>query len=1154
MHLNKNYNREDFLDFIEKSFLQNFRRDIRPINIGNNSIQKAYSLGRDEGLDLQVFEFISDRSLNNRVSLTKEAFNIMKSSATFNALAIFHTEKSEDWRFSLMTANPERTEAGKVTMAYSNPRRYSYFLGPNSRINTPTKYLVKKEKIIDFDDLKGRFSIEVVNKDFYKQISDLFMKLVGGTTSKGKQKTTHEALLQLPFKGDKSRTCLEFAVRLIGRIIFCWFLREKVSQSGKSLMPKELLSLDAVNKNDDYYHKILEPIFFEVLNKPLKSRKERYIKEPFSLIPYLNGGLFSPQEDDFFSYREDQAINHNILKIPNKWFKDFFEALETYNFTIDENISFDEELSIDPEMLGRIFENLLAEINPETGESARKSTGSYYTPRPIVDYMVDESIFLYLQTKTGIEEKKLRAAISYNIDDDLQYPLSNGEKENIVNALEEVKILDPACGSGAFPIGALQKIIFILQQLDPEGQLWFQKQIKNTAPEIKRVLEREFKNKNFDYIRKLGVIRENIYGVDIQPIATEISRLRCFLTLIVDESIHDELENRGIEPLPNLDFKFVTANTLIGLPKPALNENQTNMFEDAQGISELKELRNMFFTASGTEREMLKLRFVQAQNKMFQRLIKDGRTSHAELTTHLSTWDPFSHESSYWFDEEWMFGIKSGFDIIIANPPYVGQKNNNQLFQTIKKSLLGKYHQRRMDLFYFFFHFALNTGRTNSIISFITTNYYLTATSADKLRSDFKERASVKNLLNFNELKIFESAQGQHNMITILQKRKDGSPIAKSCITQRHGLEKPEILDQIINGRDDQSKYYTISQDNLYEGKENYIRFQEVSFEGENNVQSILNKIKVGENLGHICYVSTCIQTGADKLTDAHIKKYNINGVAKGEGIFVLNKDEWSSLELSDEEKTHLKPWFKNSDIFKWYTNDKTSERLIYLTSKNSHKDIGSYLKHFKKYKPILINRNTRSGTATISDEDYENFKNNLKEISYVMIASAFKRGDYFCVSYARDPNVFIGPKIVVPQRSPSNIFGYNENPWYAGTDIHIIANPKHGINLKYILALLNSKLYYFWLYHRGKRKGETLELVRKPLSEIPILKISEDRQIHIIKIVDEILSISKLDAHLEKQENKNKLKEYEKQIDHIVYKLYDLTQEEIDIVENKTK
>ena len=437
-------------------------------------------------------------------------------------------------------------------------------------------------------------------------------------------------------------------------------------------MPKELLSFDASSTIEDYYHKILEPIFFEVLNKPIKTRKETFINDLFSAIPYLNGGLFSPHEDDFFNYNEGkQAINHNIVVVPDLWLKSLFEVLETYNFTIDENTSFDEELSIDPEMLGRIFENLLAEINPETGESARKSTGSYYTPRVIVDYMVDESLHLYLHEKTNIPESKLRSLISYDLEDDNINPLKDEEKDSIAQALGAIKILDPACGSGAFPIGALQKIVFILQQIDQNGQLWFKKQIQNTPIELRKVIEREFQEKNFDYIRKLGIIRENIYGIDIQPIATEISRLRCFLTLVVDERIDDTLENRGIEPLPNLDFKFVTANTLVGLPTTSGSTSQMGLFEDDAGIKELKEVRDMFFNASGFERDQLKLQFAQTQNRMLHKLIDESRRGHADMTAKLTSWDPFSHKMSDWFDPEWMFGLKNGFDLVIANPPYI---------------------------------------------------------------------------------------------------------------------------------------------------------------------------------------------------------------------------------------------------------------------------------------------------------------------------------------------------------------------------------------------------------------------------------------------------------------------------------------------------
>ena len=168
------------------------------------------------------------------------------------------------------------------------------------------------------------------------------------------------------------------------------------------------------------------------------------------------------------------------------------------------------------------------------------------------------------------------------------------------------------------------------------------------------------------------------------------------------------------------------------------------------------------------------------------------------------------------------------------------------------------------------------------------------------------------------------------------------------------------------------------------------------------------------------------------------------------------------------------------------------------------------------------------------------------------MIASTFKRGKYYCISYARDQHIFEGPKIVVPQRSPRNTFGYNEIPWYASADVYFITEKDSSISLKYVLALLNSKIYYLWLYHRGKRKGETLELYQKPLSEIPIKKISEDEQKPFIDIVDKILSITKDDDFLQNSTKQAKVCEYEKQIDQMVYKLYNLTPEEIKIVEGR--
>lgn len=407
-------------------------------------------------------------------------------------------------------------------------------------------------------------------------------------------------------------------------------------------------------------------------------------------------------------------------------------------------------------MLGRIFENLLAEINPDTGESIRKSTGSFYTPREIVEFMVDESLLLYLQKKTDIPEDKIRAVITYDLSDDAEYPLNNPQKQDIIDAVEKIKILDPACGSGAFPIGALQKMVFILQQVDPDGQLWFKKQLKSTSPEIRRVIEREFSHKNFDYIRKLGVIRENIYGVDIQTIATEISRLRCFLTLVVDERIDDSSENRGIEPLPNLDFKFVTADTLFSLPDIDKAGQQTGLFDDREKIDDLKYIRDQYFNASGIEREQLKTEFVTAQKRLVDQLIKEHGfmgVGKAELTQKLTNWEPFTHRSTSWFDPEWMFGISSGFDLVIANPPYdVYQGEKKDDIKKIKKMDVYKVAKGgKLNAYKLFLARSTQFQRDGGILCEIFQNSFLGDNSAKLLRKFFFNTQEIIQVDSFPE-------------------------------------------------------------------------------------------------------------------------------------------------------------------------------------------------------------------------------------------------------------------------------------------------------------------------------------------------------------------------------------------------------------------
>ena len=453
------YNIDNYEFLINDILLPDYLRDKHPVEYNNEYFSSVTYLGESGKCEVSVFEvYLNKDSHNRRVAITQAMFRILRNQAINNALVAFVNADKKNFRISLLTSKYE-FDGNKIVKVLSNPRRFSYSLGNNTKTKTAYKFLISKGKVNSLDELISRFSVEVVNKQFYTEISTAFTELVGGNRN-GKK---YEKQLSI-FGVDEHSKYAEFGVRLIGRIMFCWFLKEKRSANGISLVPKDdWLSRKLIESNDSYYHQTLEPLFFELLNTPHKRRKAEYLNEKSDKVPYLNGGLFSPHDDDRYEYdMETHAGKKGMVEIPNIWFLNLYNVLNEYNFTVDENTAYDIELSIDPEMLGRIFENLLAEINPETGENIKKSTGSFYTPREIVDYMVDSSICEYLKKKTEISEDRINALISYGIDGEEIAVFDKNEKRNLIDALYTVTVLDPACGSGAFPIGMLQKIVYIL--------------------------------------------------------------------------------------------------------------------------------------------------------------------------------------------------------------------------------------------------------------------------------------------------------------------------------------------------------------------------------------------------------------------------------------------------------------------------------------------------------------------------------------------------------------------------------------------------------------------------------------------------------------------------------------------------------------------
>jgi hypothetical protein len=1078
---------EDFGEYDEKIGI-----DFQP-----KFIQKIVKIGEVRSLEMNLYE-VNHRSENDpRISLSRDSFRLLAHYGVKRALILFISENSLNYRLSLVTIDLKWEEGKRVKKEYSNPRRYSFFLGPETKTHTPETYLIKKGRVKDFDDLKERFSLEIVNKDFYTQIAILFTKLAGGERTIGRTQFDEKGSLYLPSTTD-DKIKKEFSVRLIGRLVFCWFLKKKCSDKGTSLLPEELLSSKAVIRKSDFYHNILEPLFFEILNTPIKERIKEYQLPPWAQIPFLNGGLFANEYNDYYEIDQLGISKYiNTLKVPDSWLKELFEIFEIYNFTIDENTSVDVELSIEPEMLGRIFENLLAEINPETGNTARKATGSYYTPRPIVEYMVNESLKQYLLTKTNLDEKKISSLLAYEEE---EVDLSESEKDTVLDALDVIKIIDPACGSGAFPMGILQKMLLILQKIDSESKKWLLKKLSKIDNNIvKKEITTKLQNANWNYVHKLGIIQSSIYGVDILPIAVDISKLRFFLSLIVDENVDDSKENRGIDSLPNLEFKFVCANSLIGLPK---KNSQTELFEVADKIRELKKLREEYLRCYGDEKTLIERKFQDIQNKMFLSSLKwlnwGGGDSQS---VKLSQWNPFSGESCAWFDPDWMFGIEDGFDIVIENPPYIRQEDIKEQKPILQKAGYEVYNSTS-DIYTYFYEKSYKLLKDKGISCFISSNKWMRAKYGHNLRKFFKEKTTLKQIIDFNGYKVFEATVDTN--ILIFQKTKPVDINIMSIINIKPDFTKNTDIVKYLQIHNLKIKQSTLDI--------NCFVFAE---------EAILNLKARIEKFGtplknwdvRICFG---IKTGFNKA-------FIIDTVTKEK----LCKENPKSAEI-------IKPILRGRDISRYYYKW-AGLWIIKIesgwTNRNRGKEEPEYF--FKKYYPsvyhhLISYKDVKGkGKGLFNRDDQGGYWWELRDCAYY---SEFEK-----------------EKILYQEMSYESSFSWDNNKMFVNQTCYIISNAN-----KYVLSLLNSKLIndYFRLISQTLGTG-AYRWIKQYVEQIPIPKISSTEQKPFIELVDRILAITKDKDYLENPERQAQVKEYEKQIDQMVYKLYGLTDEEIKIVEN---
>ena len=655
------------------------------------------------------------------------------------------------------------------------------------------RWMANRDQPRNFDGLRAAVLValdtEALNKRFYKELFTWFLR----------------AQEEVVFPTDKVDQEVH-VIRLITRLLFVWFIKEK------GLVNEDLFSESRIRnllkaydrEGDSYYRAVLQNLFFATLNCEIKDRAWSTVEEPthrifsryrykeevraperllslFSKTPFINGGLFDCQDSleskteggfrvDCFS---DNALDpsqpeHGMVSVPNRLFFDdakpgdradgLFSMFNRYKFTVEENTPVDVEVALDPELLGRCFENLLAAHVPETKESARKRTGSYYTPRDVVDWMAEEALVSALVPKLGQKEggdswgaDRLHYLLDYeDACEDAQEFFEEDEKSRLIRAIAEVKVLDPACGSGAFPMGVLHKLTLALSRLDPTNEIWqglqrdlaseraigaFETPEKETRDiELQDISDAFESYRGLDFGRKLYLIQHSIFGVDIQPIACQIAKLRFFISLVIEQDYtEDPAGNHGIRPLPNLETRFVAADTLLALrrgPERHLTSDRTRELEGA-----LRANRERHFHARWRrEKQEAAERDLELRQDLAAELRRTGMP--ADEARRVADWDPYDQNAWVgWFDAEYMFGNRRGFDIVIGNPPYIQlQKDRGRLADKYKEAGFHTF-VRTGDIYQLFIEKGLDLlGSRAGVLAYVTSNSWQKAQYGRKTR------------------------------------------------------------------------------------------------------------------------------------------------------------------------------------------------------------------------------------------------------------------------------------------------------------------------------------------------------------------------------------------------------------------------------------
>ena len=778
------YNREAWQQLLHDIFLSNvsFWRSPKEVKANSRLAKNALNLGKislSDGEALAIYEVeLSDKVdiERNRAGIRDMLTKDWRDMGYAGAFLFCYRKNESVLRFSYVSETWGFNKDGIYERLSTNTKRYTYLLGEGRGCRTAIEQFgALKNSKLALSDVTAAFSVEALTKQFYKDLYEWYQWAVDPASGVYFPNNTS-------IEADDREDIETKIIRLITRIMFVWFIKQK------ELVPNKIFDVDfleTILKDFDpnsavvgnYYNAILQNLFFGTLNRAIEDEQgnkrkfatnvkkdiktlyryaemftisEDEVIKLFSEVPFLNGGLFECLDKTKTIDGVEQAYNYDGFSRSDKKFADgryrnravvpnvlFFEPerglisiLSRYNFTIEENSPEEQQVALDPELLGKVFENLLGAYNPETKETARNQSGSFYTPREIVNYMVDESLISYLGN-TAFVRSLFSPEFVYDKTKEAEY-------KTIADKLKAIKILDPACGSGAFPMGLLNKMIEILCHITPDENI---------------------------YEMKLAIIENCIYGSDIQSIAAQITKLRFFISLICNCEKDATKPNFGIPTLPNLETNFVAANSLIAKKK----QDSHNLFENPEiepTKKVLTEIRHEHFSAKTAYRKStLREKDKQLREKLAKLLEQDNDFA-PEDAKQLAAWNPYDQNAvAEFFDPAWMFGVSDGFDIVIGNPPYIQLQNDGGKLAKLYADCNYKTFARTGDIYCLFYERGHQLLKPNGHLCYITSNKWMRAGYGEKTRDFFAKNTNPMLLIDFAGVKIFESATVDTNIL-----------------------------------------------------------------------------------------------------------------------------------------------------------------------------------------------------------------------------------------------------------------------------------------------------------------------------------------------------------------------------------------------------